>query len=132
MEASAAAIAKLPHCKDPSHLAVAVTPSQFTTLLTATFVPHLECKNTAYTGWGVVLSFKAASPLDGLHLLPEAVLFLPAQLRDHAAACTGGQTVSIFHTVLTILTHFATQLPRDALNTATEIETAAKQAPATA
>lgn len=120
--------AKKPHCKDVSHLAVTLgneTPS--TKLVTATFDPQFACANTPYNNWGVVLSNKK-DKLNGLHLLPESVAWLPGQLRTHALAATGKQTVIISHTVNKVFSKFVALTPGAAIVLADAIDTAAKAA----
>lgn len=117
----------LPHCKGGQpgeHVAVAVTPNQPWQVVTATHVDHLACKNTDYTGPGVVISIRKGEPLRGLHLLPELLAWLPSELRSHAAAARSGQTVTILHTVNKILVHFAALLPAKALELADAVEAA--------
>jgi hypothetical protein len=124
------ATTKAPHCKDPSHLNVAVTPSQATGKVTATFIATMACHNDAsYHAWGVVLSPKAKDPLSGLHLFPASVAWLPLQLRSKAGTCTGSQTVTISHTVLQKFMAFVSLSPSAALALADGIDAAAAKAP---
>lgn len=120
---------KDPHCKDIAHLKV-VLSNDAPQVVTATFIPIMACKNNeGYHSWGVVLSAKRKSPLNGLHLFPESVTWLPSELRAAVTNTLSTKTVTIQHTDLKVFEKFASLSLSGAMQLASDIETAAEQAP---
>lgn len=114
-------MAKLPHCKAPSHLHVSLDrPGGTVWPVTATYQPKMSCENHV-TSPGVVISHRK-DPLEGLHLLPEAIGWLPTELREHADAAEPGDTVTISHTSNKVFVRFVTVTPAGARQLADAIE----------
>lgn len=113
----------LPHCKNPAHLRVTVTPSGPEMQVTATYAPVMQCENHVQSP-GVVLSHRHGHPLDGMHLLPDAIAWLPGQLRDHARAAGPTDKVTISHTSRQQFVDFASLTRPGALALADAIEAA--------
>lgn len=120
-----------PHCKDPAHLKVVVTNERPTLhATTVTYMVDAQCENVpgGYHSWALVLSDHKAA-LNGLHLLPEAVAWLPGQLRAVALMCSNAQVVTLQHTSLKDFIDFASWSPVAARAVAADIESKASQAP---
>lgn len=121
------ATSPLPHCKDTDHVDVTVLGDHVVVPITVTYVEHLACKNTDYTGPGLVLSRSPKKPLDGLHLLPGLVAVMPDDLRtaaDMVKATKGMHTVAITHTDNKVYVLFGAMKPKDARVLAGAIEAA--------
>lgn len=122
-----AAVAKLPHCKDVTHVHVTVLGDHLTERVTATHIDKLACKNTRYSGSGVVISHRPGHPLDGLQMLPELVAEMPVWLRDavqQAHSMPGLHTIGITHTDRKVFVIFAAVSLDDAVKLANDIEAA--------
>lgn len=114
------------HCKDVAHLEVTVGTYGLTTNpATATHMERMPCSNAPGTPDGVVVSVGHNHPMSGLHLLVDAVAWLPGALRATAGQCGPGQTVTLSHTVDHDMKPFATFTPQSAVRLASAIEAAA-------
>lgn len=112
------------HGKNPPHLQVTVAPETRTNQVTATWCPPMEFEQHIVS-WSIVLSKHHGQPLQGMHLLPDAVTWLPAQLRAHADQASGTQTVIVSHTFSKVFVHFCALDPADAYALASAIDHAA-------
>lgn len=122
-----AAHEKLPHCKDETHVHVSVLGAHPTVKMTATRLAHCDCKNTPYTGPGVIIA-RGHDVTKGLHLLPDLIAVMPTDLREAATAARGegaGHTVGITHTSVKVFIIFGALTPDDAVELAAGIEAAA-------
>lgn len=115
------------HCKGVDHLEVTVgTRAPTTNVATATWQAAMPCKTQqGGTQPGVVVSVSHNHPLSGLHLLPDAVAWLPGALRAAAASCGPGETVTLSHTIGGNQTAWASFTPSSADGLASAIEVAA-------
>lgn len=92
------------HCKSPSHLRVTTgSGSGHVTRLgeiQPVYLADLGCAHpVGYTGDGVLLQI-ATKPGEGLHLLPDAVTWLPNELRLGAQSAGSNGFVDLWHTIL--------------------------------
>lgn len=124
-----------PHCKDYEHLRVDLVASPtlrpvHTSTPTATRLANCTCHNTtpAEQPWVIVISIRKTQPLNGLHVLPDAALWLSTHLRQavrDVQSTTDVDVVTLLHTNGGQFIAFASFTPTDALTLADAIETAA-------
>lgn len=79
------------HCKEPAHLEVNTRAPSDADLdineTVATYVASATCPNFPdYHGWVVVISYRLARPLNGLHLMPDACPFIADGLQEAATS----------------------------------------------
>jgi hypothetical protein len=116
----------LSHCKSPSHLFLrARAVKRVEVPVSVTYVAQMNCHNDpSYASWGVVVSVRPKSPLEGLHLYPRTATWLVGQLIGVADAASPGESVLILHTVSGTFSEFVALTPADALDLAARIQAA--------
>lgn len=112
------------HCKPLNHLHVTIGTAAPTAIPTATYMPEMPCHQQKIGHQpGIVLSVKT-DPLVGLHLLDDAVLGLPDELRAAAREASGIETVTLAHPINGVFKAWGSWTPPGAMAIADAIDAA--------